>query len=72
MKYPTWKVQSKPTPNDTLYICDKCQKAEWCPLPMNNSPWVCWHENQGKQSRMRQATEKEKQEALKSLKEIIK
>lgn len=29
MRYPAFRCNSAPTPNNYLIVCDKCQKAEW-------------------------------------------
>lgn len=65
IEYPRWRnEQSSPTKLETLYVCDKCGHAEWttggwpsvrhCPSP-GNLP---------SHGRLREATEKEKQEGL--------
>lgn len=61
--YPTWKQKGYPTPNNLLKICDKCCRAVWLPDSTNQN-YCC-------DSRMRIATKKEINEALKCLKEII-
>jgi hypothetical protein len=72
LNYPTWKMKGSPTPNETLYCCDKCGDCRWYPLGFSTIMHCFFCKGKkGGFVRMRQATEKEKQEALKVLKTII-
>jgi hypothetical protein len=69
IKYPTWRnEQSWPTKLETLYVCDKCGYSEWS---TGGWPYVRYCRPRGNVSshgRLREATEKEKQEGLSVLK----
>ena len=65
MKYETWKVQSHPTPNNKLLVCDKCQEANWWIDYPGISYCRIGH------GRLREGTAKEYLEATNNLKEVI-
>lgn len=70
--YPTWKVKASPTPSDTIYICDKCGKAQWGPAGLI----LHCHEAQckgrkGGPARMRVGTTDEHKAANKAVKDFI-
>lgn len=74
IKYPTWKVRGHPTPNECLMICDNCGIAEWT-MDIGHNVYTCDHRTchvrKGGAMRMRVATKKEREQALKALKQII-
>jgi len=72
IEYPTWKVQGQPTPAETLYVCDKCGKAEWSHAAIVR---VCHtpgcEGRKGGPSRMRLATMAETEAGKRALQTII-
>ncbi len=73
MKYPTWKVRGEPTPNDTLWVCDECGKAEWGTDTSGAFSVNCYSctGRKGGFKRMRRGTPAETTEAKKHLQEVI-
>lgn len=70
IQYPTWKVSHRPTPTDTLFICDLCCKAVWSWYNVVPQCY-CTHGRKGGAPRMRRATEEETAEGKKCLVTII-
>ena len=74
IKYPTWRIKGKPTPNEKLVICDTCGHAEWTAHFSTRNPILCYHRQghpNGKNARMREATSHEYAAAKKCLREEI-
>lgn len=74
LNYPTYKMKQRLTPDDELWCCDGCGNCFWAQYnPMGKSFTHCsmCTGKKGGFLRMRRATEKEKQEARKVLKDII-
>lgn len=72
INYPTWTVRQRPTPAETLYVCDKCGEAHWS---IAGIVPVCHRSEckgrKGGPPRMRPATKAETAEGKRHLKEII-
>lgn len=68
IKYPTWKLQTNPTPSDTLWVCDVCGSATWGWYNYS-APILCYCNK--KHPRLRRATKEEQEEAKKYLEVII-
>lgn len=70
VKYPMWRLQSSPTPNECLYICDMCGHAMWTQHRHGASPLVCRYRSEhkhNKECRMRVATDAEYREGRKHI-----
>jgi len=70
IKYPTYLTNYGPTPLSALYVCPKCEQAEWSFEASGSSMPYC-HCTGSKATRMRRATTEETEEGKKAIKTVL-